>query len=106
MALLMLASTVPAYRSTRRANAEGRPTVYRGPLASALALPLFRVVFRARFETVNCERGIYPHDASQCIMPANQLSPRTISAARSNSIDVSLLQPTNFSPRPIRNLAC
>ena len=63
MALLMLASTVPAYCSTRRAN----------PWEAD---------------------GIY------------QLSPRTISAARSNSIDVSLLQPTNRKPRSIRNLAC
>ena len=80
--------------------------MYRGSPASVFALPFLLVVLRARFETVNCERGIYPQDASQCITAANQLSPRTISDARSNSIDVSLLQPTNFRPRSIRNLAC
>jgi hypothetical protein len=80
--------------------------VYRGSPASDFALLFLPVVFRARFETVNYERGIYPRDASPCITAANQLSPCTISDARSNSIDVSLLQPTNFRPRSIRNLAC
>jgi hypothetical protein len=47
--LLMLASTVSAYRSTWLATVDGRPTLYRGPgLPRRFGLDLLRPAFRPR----------------------------------------------------------
>jgi arsenate reductase len=62
------------------------------------------IAMHQNFEDLAARRGAGQRQRG--VDSANQLNPRTISAARSKSIVVSLLHPTNLRPRSIRNLAC